>query len=191
MKFKSSMQKALFFMSTASFAVMAACFFLRDIDFFESLGITALTVFTHAMLRYIGAVIVALMPKSFTDPSRRCYQPKKWEPALYKKLGFKKLKNRAPTYDPDEFDITKRTPPELLQNSCRAEAIHKIIALMSFLPVLYSLRFGALPVFLITSVAGAGLDLYFVAVQRYNRPRLIKYAESFNNKSKEKNICKK
>ncbi len=178
-------------MLICSFAVMVFCFFLRDIGFFESLGITALAVFTHAVIRYSGPVIVAILPKRFTDPSRRCYQPKKREAAFYKKLGFKKLKGRVPTYDPDEFDIKKRTPRELLENSCRAEAIHKIIAMLSFLPVLYSIKFGALPVFLLTSAAGAAIDLYFVAVQRYNRPRLIKYAASYGKNSKEKNLCKK
>lgn len=182
MRFKSGIQRTLFLMLIFSLAVMIFCFFLRDIGFFENLGITALAVFTHAVIRYAGSVIVSLLPKRFTDPSRKCYQPKKWEPALYKKLGFKRLKNRAPTYDPDEFDFKKRTPRELLENSCRAEAIHKIITLMSFLPALYSLKFGALPVFLTTSALGAAVDLCFVAVQRYNRPRLIKYASLHENK---------
>ena len=49
-----------------------------------------------------------------------------------------------------------------------------IIVLLSFLPLAFSLVFGSFPVFLITSILSAALDLVFVALQRCNRPRLMR-----------------
>ena len=45
------------------------------------------------------------------------------------------------------------------------------------LPIAAGVRFGAYPVFIITSVLAAACDMAFVVMQRYNRPRLIKLME--------------
>ena len=44
----------------------------------------------------------------------------------------------------------------------------------SFVPLLFSLAVGVLPVFLITSLIAAAFDMIFVIIQRYNRPRLLR-----------------
>lgn len=51
---------------------------------------------------------------------------------------------------------------------------HEIIAVLSFLPVFAGIKFGAYPVFIITSIVSAGMDLIFVIMQRYNRQRIMK-----------------
>ena len=181
MHFKSKFQATLALGTVISFAVMTVCFFLRSIGFFYSLGVTALTFFTHFMIRYLGAVLAALLPKKLKDPSGWWYQPKKWEKGLYKKLGVKRLKGRVPTYNPEQFDFEKRTPAELLYANCHAEVTHELIVVMSFLPMLYTLKFGSFPIFLITSLLAACVDMFFVIVQRYNRPRYIRYAHSNRN----------
>ena len=64
------------------------------------------------------------------------------------------------------------------RRSCRlAELVHETIAVLSFLPIAAGVRFGAYPVFIITSVLAAACDMAFVIMQRYNRPRLIKLME--------------
>lgn len=181
MRFKSKFQATLALGTAISFVVMTICFLLRDIGFFYSLGITALTFFTHFMIRYLGAVLAALLPKKLKDPSGRWYQPKKWEKGLYKKLGVKRFKGRVPTYDPEQFDFQNRTPAELLYANCHAEITHEIIVVMSFLPMLYTLKFGSFPIFLITSLLAACFDMFFAIVQRYNRPRYIRYARNNRN----------
>ena len=45
---------------------------------------------------------------------------------------------------------------------------------LSFLPVFAGIKFGAYPVFIITSIVSAGMDLIFVIMQRYNRQRIMK-----------------
>lgn len=156
-----------------SFVIAVGCFFLRDLGFFYSLGITALTFFTQIALRFICAAIIGLFHFNY-DYCNWWFREKKWERPLYKALDIKRLKKNVPTYNPEEFDFEKLSVEEILHNNCHAEVVHEFIAVMSYLPVLYSLRFGALPVFLATSVLASGFDLYFVAVQRYNRPRFVR-----------------
>jgi hypothetical protein len=82
-----------------------------------------------------------------------------------------------PTYDPESFDSRLRTWDEIAGAMCQAELVHEVIILLSFLPILASIPFGALPVFAITSVLAACYDGMFVIMQRYNRPRIVKLVE--------------
>ena len=58
---------------------------------------------------------------------------------------------------------------------CQAELVHETITVLSFVPVLFAIWFGQLPVFLITSLLAAAFDMQFVILQRFNRPRVIKF----------------
>ena len=80
-----------------------------------------------------------------------------------------------PTYDPSCFDPKIHTWAEIAQAMCQAEIVHEVIVVLSFLPLLAAIPFGAFPVFLITSLLAAVYDLTFVIMQRYNRPRIIKF----------------
>ena len=74
----------------------------------------------------------------------------------------------------DFFDIKKRTLKEIIGATCQAEIVHEIIVILSFLPIILSVWFGELAVFIITSIISALIDTIFIIMQRYNRPRLIK-----------------
>ena len=82
-----------------------------------------------------------------------------------------------PTYDNALFDPRLHTWDEVAQAMCQAELVHETIALLSFLPIAAGLRFGAYPVFIVTSVLSAGYDLLFVMMQRYNRQRIMALLE--------------
>jgi hypothetical protein len=86
----------------------------------------------------------------------------------------KKWKGKMPTYDPSFFDHNLHSWDEIAQAMCQAELVHEMIFVLSFFPILASIRFDALWVFLITSVLAADYDAMFVMMQRYNRPRIIK-----------------
>ena len=79
-----------------------------------------------------------------------------------------------PTYEPRLFSLTENGPQQILANMCQAEVVHEIIILCSFLPLLFAIFWGTLPVFLITSILAAGVDALFVMLQRYNRPRVLR-----------------
>lgn len=135
-----------------------------------SVAITFGTVCYHFSMRLlVGAVI----PNSFQYNSV-WFQPLPWEPLLYKKLNVKAWKKHIPTYEPRLFSLEENTLEQIVANMCQAEVVHEVIVLCSFIPVLFALIFGSFWVFLITSVCSAALDLVFVCLQRFNRPRLVR-----------------
>lgn len=138
----------------------------------EAPAITAGTFFYHfAMRMFVGA---AWSPFQNHDPNAAWFREKAFEKKLYKALRVKKWKAHMPTYDPDAFDVKKHTLEEIAVAMCHSELVHETIAVLSFLPLLAAIPFGAFPVFLITSVAAAMYDLSFAVMQRYNRPRVMR-----------------
>ena len=78
------------------------------------------------------------------------------------------------TYDPSCFDNRIHSWDEIAQAMCQAEVVHEVNVVLSFVPILAAIPFGALWVFVITSVLAACYDGMFVVMQRYNRPRVIR-----------------
>ncbi len=143
-------------------------------SFFVPLKITSYTVFYHFAVRLLIGGIMQAAFKNKMNYRKPWFQPKAFEAGLYKKLGVKQWKNKMPTYNPDTFSLEKHSTEEILGTSCQAEIVHEINVIASFVPLLFSLAVGDLPVFFITSLIAAALDMIFVIIQRYNRPRLLR-----------------
>lgn len=78
-----------------------------------------------------------------------------------------------PTYDAELFLPEKHTWDEIAQAMCQAELVHEVIVVLSFVPSIMTIWWGAFEVFLVTSILAACIDLSFVMMQRYNRPRVL------------------
>ena len=87
---------------------------------------------------------------------------------------MKKWKKYFPTYDPNVFDKKQHSWDEIAAATCQSELVHETIVVLSFLPIVFSVWFGATLVFTLTSIFSALFDLTFVMIQRYNRPRVLK-----------------
>lgn len=144
-------------------------------DVFLSLAITAGTTAYHFVMRLTVGWLVSLVARGRLDPDSFWFRQRPFEIILYRTLHVRRWKGKMPTYDPRKFSFDRNPPEQIIQNSCEAELVHEIIVAASFLPLLASQVWGALPVFLITSILAAGLDCCFVIMQRYNRPRLQQY----------------
>ena len=72
------------------------------------------------------------------------------------------------------LDLRENSMDELLHNVAQAELVHRIIMVLSFGPLLLIIPYGVPSVFIVTSIVAALIDLQFVIIQRYNRPRVIK-----------------
>ena len=131
------------------------------------------TCYHFAMRLFVGLGLNRIM-QNHADYTHAWFRLRKWESSLYRMLRVRKWKGKFPTYDPDLFDQRLHSLDEIAQAMCQAEIVHEIIAVLSFLPLAAVAAFGALPVFLITSILSACFDLCFVIMQRYNRPRVIK-----------------
>lgn len=169
------MKKVMLTLAWGSLAGMAAAiiaYYALKADWLVTIAITLGTVCYHMSARLIvGLVFVKCMTGDYT---RAWFQPRKWEKKLYRTLGVKRWKAKMPTFNPQEFSVESRSLDEIIQATCQAELVHEVNVVISFVPVIFSVWFGALPVFVLTSLGGAIFDMLFVIMQRYNRPRLVK-----------------
>lgn len=127
----------------------------------------------------VGLVFRVVMQNK-ADCKKRWYHVGKHEMAVYEKLNIKNWKRRMPTYDRTLFDPRIHTWNEIAQAMCQAELIHETIIVLSFLPIMEGIWFGAYPIFIVTSVLAAGFDMLFVMMQRYNRQRVMKLLKRKN-----------
>lgn len=158
--------------STAVLSVIYRCY---PSDWLLSTAITAGTTFYHFAMRLVVGTVV---PRCIRRPVKgRWFAQKPFEPRLYAALRVKQWKDHMPTYDPASFSLKSNSLEQIVHNSCVSEAVHEVIVLLSFVPILFAFFWGALPVFVITSILAALFDSCFVMMQRYNRPRLLHILE--------------
>ena len=145
-------------------------FFPRE--WLPAIAISAATTFYHFAMRLAVGWVV---PKLMRQPRRhRWFLQRSFEPKLYKTLRVKQWKDHMPTYHPASFSLQENTLEQIVDNCCVSEAVHEVIILLSFVPLIFACWWGLFPVFFITSVLAAAIDCSFVIMQRYNRPRLIR-----------------
>lgn len=166
---------AVLFVLTVLFIVMTA---LTDNAVYNSFAITFGTVFYHFAMRL---AVGKLIPEHF-DYESFWFREKSFEKKLYKAIGVKKWKGRMPSYTPSSYMIKTSDFTKIIYTMCRNEVIHEVIAVLSFVPILFSFVFDETLVFLITSVLACLFDLAFVVMQRYNRPRLIRLMNRYSKR---------
>ena len=178
MRYKSKFQAAMWRGSIASLICLIAfqaLYSALGLEFFSILRTTALTVFYHLAVRLVfGEWVIPRLCGRGIDANRAWFRVREWEKTLYRWLKVHRWKGGMPTYNPDEFSMRNHSLKEIMEATCRAELVHAFNMLASFVPLLFARWFGAFPVFLATSIAAAAFDLVFVAIQRYNRPRLAR-----------------
>ena len=142
--------------------------------FLLSLSITFVTISYHFLMRLFVGWIIDKILHNHVDYRQKWFQVSKTEQKFYQMIKVNKWKKKMPTYDATVFDQSRHSWDEIAQATCQAELVHEIIMILSFLPVLFSRWLGALPVFVVTSVLSAGVDVMFVMMQRFNRNRIVK-----------------
>ncbi len=170
--------------------MLTACFLMlfsgTGKDVFLTFSVISGTTAYHFFMRLIVGAIYDRVMNNKADYKRRWFKEKKWEKSLYKRLGVKKWKNKMPTYEPDIFDASKHSLYEIAQAMCQAELVHETCFVLSFVPIIFIPMFGAPAAFIITSVVAACLELAFVMMQRYNRPRIVRLYERRSKKQEYK-----
>lgn len=157
----------------AGTAILSVLYMKTYYEVFLSLAITFGTISYHVVMRLLVGLAFCIVMKNRADYKKRWYHVSRHEMAVYERLNVKKWKRRMPTYDRTLFDPRLHTWEEIAQAMCQAELVHETIALLSFLPIIAGIWFGAYPVFVVTSVLAAGCDMLFVMMQRYNRQRIM------------------
>lgn len=162
--------------SAAALVIFAVLNQIADAGVFLSLAITFGTVFYHFAMR-LAVGYGTMMIKCSLNYKNCWFRQKKFEIKLYQKLKVKSWKDKMPTYNPSTFSISEHTVEEVIQTMCISEIGHELNAALSFVPLLFAVIWGEFPVFLITSIIGGMVDMPFVIMQRYNRPRLVRVLE--------------
>ncbi len=139
-----------------------------------SVFVTFLTFSYHFVMRMVVGILTRFFPAKYRNPGNWWFRPKKFERKIYNFLGVKNWKGKVPAYFPDAFSLEKHSLNEIAKTMCGAEITHEIIVVLSFVPVLFSIEFGVLAVFVSTSLLAAAIDSVFIIVQRYNRPRIMR-----------------
>ena len=162
----------IFIMLTVVFAV--AHYIYRQ-GWMVSAYVTFLTIFYHFSMRLIvGEVVTVIYCKREFNLDSAGFRLHRFEKDLYRRLNVKKWKLHMITAKPEQFDLRENSMDELLHNVAQAELVHRIIMVLSFVPLLLIIPYGVPSVFIVTSIAAALVDLQFVIIQRYNRPRVMK-----------------
>ena len=139
-----------------------------------SVAITFGTIFYHLAIRLIVGCLIDAKYHNRMDYTKKWFTERDFERKLYKMIRVKKWKKWFPTFNPQDFDLKNRSVTEIVQVTCQAEIVHEVNMILSFVPVVFSVWFGSLGVFLLTSCAAFCFDSIFVIMQRYNRPRMIR-----------------
>lgn len=161
-----------------SFAFLTLIFYVLDCFYSNSvlfsLYVTFLTFTYHFVMRLVVGFFTRCFPERLSNGENFWFRPRKAERKIYAFLKVKKWKKYIPAYNPEAFSVEKHSLEEISSTLCGAEITHEIIAAFSFVPILFSLKFGVPAVFVITSFIAAAVDMVFVVVQRYNRPRILR-----------------
>lgn len=154
-----------------------AAFFLNKIHYIYALYAAFISLFTflfHFTIRFSLANYILSLIQTNCSYEKWWFREKPFEKKLYKILNVKKWKGHLPTWNDKDFVLNQKDKLLIVKHMCEAEAYHEICALLSFIPLLFSLIWGKFYIFLFTSLGGAVFDLLFALIQRYNRPRLLK-----------------
>lgn len=139
-----------------------------------SVAITLGTTFYHFAMRLTIGLLIDKKYHNHMDYTKKWFRERAFEQKLYKKIKVKKWKKWVPAFNPQDFSLKEHSVEEVIQVTCQAEIVHEVIMVLGFVPVLFTIWFGSLDVFLITSCVAFVFDSIFVIMQRYNRPRLLR-----------------
>ena len=178
------MKKKMFLITVISLVGLSVsgvtyCFTGNRVVF--SLMITFGTIFYHLAIRLAAGYLINAKFHNQMDYTKSWFREKSFEPKLYKKFKVKKWKKRFPTFNPQDFELQNRSVTEIIQVTCQSEIVHEVNMVLSFVPVVFSVWFGSLAVFVITSLMACFYDGVFVMMQRFNRPRLMRLKMKTNS----------
>lgn len=157
-----------------------AMYHIKHQQWMLSVYVTFLTTFYHFAMRLIvGETVTVIYKNRDFDMNSFGFRIRNYEHKLYKMLHVKKWKSKVITAKPEQFDLRKVSPEEILHNMLQAELVHRCIMVLSFLPLLLIIPYGVPLVFISTSIVACLIDSVFVIIQRYNRPRILKILKRY------------
>lgn len=174
--------KKIFLSIATIVSVLFILFTVLALTVNNSLYLTFAITFGTMCYHFIMRLTVGKFTPNRFNCKSQWFSEKRFEKSLYKVLKVKRWKGKMPSYNPSSYMTKDSDLDSIVNTMCRNEVIHEVNALLSFVPILFSIKFGTLAVFVITSIIACCVDLIFVVMQRYNRPRLVRLIERKNKR---------
>ena len=102
------------------------------------------------------------------------FKEKRFEKYFYKILMVKKGKKFMPTYDKKSFSFQEKSLKEIIGTTCQAEIVHELMLVEALIPLILIIPYGKAIIFISTTLLCIFIELVFIIIQRYNRPRFVK-----------------
>lgn len=168
----------MYFVIAITLLIAATCFYLYYMGIYVSdvvlwCGITAFTIMYHLWVRIIMGNVVKLFKKNIKY-TNWWFKERNFEKRLYKILRVKKWKGKALTYNPELFSLKDYSLEEIANTMSKVEIDHWVNEIISLSTLLFGVIWGNFWIFLITAIIAMLFDAQFIAIQRYNRPRIAK-----------------
>ncbi|MED1204195.1 hypothetical protein [Heyndrickxia acidicola] len=136
------------------------------------------------------AWLVRLFPKSLYHPANGLFKEKSFERKLYKKMNVAVWKDKLPewgkllSFEKKNLhkDITLAYIDQFILETCYAEAGHLGMAAAGFACIFINSSTNFLMA-LSFAIANVCIQLPFILIQRYNRPRLLRLRMKYNKKA--------
>lgn len=150
-----------------------------------------------ALTGIVGFFSGRIMPKRWIKPEKGLFRNFAFEKngAVYEKLGIRKWHKRLP-------DMSRILPfmmpaknlsgdyedrlPEMIRETCVAEIVHIAVSIMG-LPCLW--MWPGIGGVTVTAIYILFLNLPFILIQRYNRPRLIRLQQKLLSRKKKEGFA--
>jgi len=166
---------AFFLLSSLLFIGLFRAF---GLGWMKTVFISLFTCFYHFAMRLcVGETVTVLYRNKEFPKDRFDFRLFGFEEKLYEILNVKAWKKYVVTAKPEQFDTRAVSPDGLLHNLLQAELVHRICAVLSFLPLFLIIPYHTPWAFILTSVFAGLIDLFYVMIQRYNRPRVLRHLE--------------
>lgn len=149
-------------------------------------GITTFTIMYHFWVRIIMGNVSKLFRKHI-NYKQWWFKEKKFEKKLYKTLKVKDWKDKALTYNPEQFSLKENSLEKIANTMAKSEVDHWINEIISVSTLLFSFIWGEFLPFFISAIVAMIFDSQFIIIQRYNRPRIVKLLEMEEKKKERKN----
>ncbi len=135
-------------------------------------GIIMLNAGYQVITRLLAETICEGVFENGINSSAEWFKTSEAEERFYGFLGIKYLKRNLPKFERTDFSLTRQSLQDIIDAGCEIEAEHEVNIAVSMLGIFLTFAFGYTGVFAAFAAGAVLYDLLFIAVQRYNRPRL-------------------
>ncbi len=171
----SSRKRTLYIISGACVVMMfvfMALFVRSRNDAMLIIGVIMLNASFQLITRLLIGSICEGIFENGINSSADWFKTTELEERFYGSMGIKYLKKNLPKFERTDFSLRTQSIQDIIDAGCEIEAEHEICIGAALLGMLLAIPFGYVWIFAIVAVGAVVFDLLFVAVQRYNRPRL-------------------